>query len=134
ALVLGLSLPEQYVSRSAFAEPALQVLLFGGLCLLIDSLTLRADAPVLVSGWRRLVSVRAWSHPVTPERTMAALGGLALGLGLLVSLDSLIYLLPLIPFGGLLLAARQGRHRRCCPAAGRSPTRWPARRWRAPGG
>lgn len=107
ALVLGLSLPEQYVSRSAFAEPALQVLLFGGLCLLIDSLTLRADPPTAVSGWRRLVSVRTWSGAVTPERTMAALGGLALGLGLLVSLDSLIYLLPLIPFGGLLLVARR---------------------------
>ncbi|HMH91695.1 MAG TPA: hypothetical protein VK586_11515 [Streptosporangiaceae bacterium] len=107
ALVLGLSLPEQYVSRSAFTEPALQVLLFGGLCLLIDSLTLRADPPVLVSGWRRLVSVRTWSGAFTPERTMAALGGLALGLGLLVSLDSLIYLLPVIPFGGLLLVARR---------------------------
>jgi hypothetical protein len=107
ALVLGLSLPEQYVSRSAFTEPALQVLLFGGLCLLIDSLTLRADPPVLVSGWRRVVSVRSWSGAFTPERTMAALGGLALGLGLLVSLDSLIYLLPLIPFGGLLLVARR---------------------------
>ena len=107
ALVLGLSLPEQYVSRSAFTETALQVLLFGGLCLLIDSLTLRDDPPVLVSGWRRVVSVRTWSGAVTPERTMAALGGLALGLGLLVSLDALIYLLPLIPFGGLLLVARR---------------------------
>jgi hypothetical protein len=107
ALVLGLSLPQQYVSRSAFAEPALQVLLFGGLCLLIDSLTLRSDPPVLASGWRRLVSARTWSEAVTPERTMAALGGLALGLGLLVSLDALIYLLPVIPFGGLLLVARR---------------------------
>jgi hypothetical protein len=107
ALVLGLALPEQYVSRSAFAEPALQVLLFGGLCLLIDSLTLRADPPVLVSGWRRVVSVRTWSGAFTPERMMAALGGLALGLGLLVSLDSLVYLLALIPFGGLLLVARR---------------------------
>jgi hypothetical protein len=107
ALVLGLSLPEQYVSRSAFAEPALQVLLFGGLCLLIDSLTLRADPPVLVSGWRRLVSVRTWSGALTPERMMAALAGLALGLGVLASLDSLIYLLPVIPFGGLLLVTRR---------------------------
>jgi hypothetical protein len=107
ALGLGLCLPEQYVSRSAFTEPALQVLLFGGLCLLIDSLTLRADPPVLVSGWRRVVSVRTWSGAFTPERTMAALGGLALGLGLLVSVDALIYLLPLIPFGGLLLVARR---------------------------
>jgi hypothetical protein len=42
ALVLGLSLPQQYVSRSTLGETALQVVLFGGLCLLADSLTLRA--------------------------------------------------------------------------------------------
>ena len=128
ALVLGLSLPEQYVSRSAFTEPALQVLLFGGLCLLIDSLTLRADPPVLVSGWRRVVSVRTWSGAFTPERTMAALGGLALGLGLLVSLDSLIYLLPLIPFGGLLLVAETAGGGPvlpgCCCRGGLRPRRW----------
>jgi hypothetical protein len=45
ALVLAITLPEVYTSRSAFAEPVLQILLFGGLCLLIDSLTLpRLDA------------------------------------------------------------------------------------------
>ncbi len=38
---------------------------------------------------------------------MAGLSGLALGLGLLVSLDSVIYLLPVIPFAGLLIAARR---------------------------
>ena len=43
ALVLAITLPEVYTSRSAFAEPVLQILLFGGLCLLIDSLTLRAQ-------------------------------------------------------------------------------------------
>jgi hypothetical protein len=107
ALVLGLTLPQQYVARSAFTETALQVLLFGGLCLLTDSLTLRADPPVMLSGWRRLVSVRTWSDAFTPQRAMAALGGLALGLGLLVSLDALIYLLPVIPFAGLLLVTRR---------------------------
>jgi hypothetical protein len=38
ALVLALALPEQYVSRSTFSEPLVQILLFGGLCLVIDSL------------------------------------------------------------------------------------------------
>jgi hypothetical protein len=112
ALVLGLTLPEQYVSRAAFAEPAVQVLLFGGLCLLTDALTLRGGQPALRAGRRRMMparswSVRSWSGAFTPERTMAALAGLALGLGLLVSLDSLVYLLPVIPFGGLLLATRR---------------------------
>ncbi|MGH3275875.1 MAG: hypothetical protein ACRDNZ_16315 [Streptosporangiaceae bacterium] len=87
ALVLGLTLPEQYVARSAFTETALQVLLFGGLCLLIDALTRRARRPVRVLAW--------------------GLGGLALGVGVLVSLDALIYLLPVVPFAGLLLGTRR---------------------------
>jgi hypothetical protein len=129
ALVLGLTLPEQYVSRAAFTEPAVQVLLFGGLCLLTDALTLRTGQPRPWAGWRRPATARSWSVPswsrrpwpgrssfprswpapgaFTPERTLAALAGLALGLGLLVSLDSLVYLLPVIPFGGLLLATRR---------------------------
>jgi hypothetical protein len=39
ALVLALTLPELYTSRNAFSEPAVQVLLFGGICLVIDALT-----------------------------------------------------------------------------------------------
>jgi len=39
AIVLALALPEQYTSRAAFSETLTQVLLFGGLCLLIDSLS-----------------------------------------------------------------------------------------------
>ena len=40
AAVLALSLPEQYTSRGTFSEPLAQVLLFGGLCLLADSLAI----------------------------------------------------------------------------------------------
>jgi hypothetical protein len=111
AIVLGLTLPEQYASRAAIAEIALQILLFGGLCLLIDALTVRSEPLVSVAlpaeGWRRLVSARSWSAWLTPQPMMAALGGLALGLGVLVSLSSLVYLLPVIPFAGLLVAARR---------------------------
>ncbi len=39
ALVLALTLPELYTSRDAFSETAVQVLLFGGLSLVIDALT-----------------------------------------------------------------------------------------------
>lgn len=39
ALVLALTLPELYTSRDAFSETAVQVLLFGGLNLVIDALT-----------------------------------------------------------------------------------------------
>ena len=43
ALLLGVSLPQQYISRSTLSETALQVVLFGGLCMLADSLLLRAQ-------------------------------------------------------------------------------------------
>ncbi len=39
ALALAVTAPELYTSRDAFSEPAVQVLLFGGLCLLLDALT-----------------------------------------------------------------------------------------------
>ena len=40
--MLGFTLPEQYTSRSAFSETLMQLLLIGGLCLLIDSFTLES--------------------------------------------------------------------------------------------
>ena len=43
AAVLALSLPEQYTSRGSFSEPLAQVLLFGGLCLLADSLVINRN-------------------------------------------------------------------------------------------
>lgn len=52
AVLLGLTLPQQYTSRSAFSETVIQVLLFGGLSLVIDALTVeRASlAAAAVSG------------------------------------------------------------------------------------
>ncbi len=41
ALVLALSLPVQYTSRSAFSEPLTALLLSGGLALVVDALTVR---------------------------------------------------------------------------------------------
>ena len=42
-LVLALCLPEVYAARTPFGEPLVQVLLFGGLCLFIDSLAVRSS-------------------------------------------------------------------------------------------
>ncbi len=84
ALVLAVSLPELYVSRTPFAEPLVQVLLFGGLCLLIDSFG------VLGGGL-----------------ALAGLGGLALGLTVLVWIGSLSILLPVFPLLALLFAKRR---------------------------
>jgi hypothetical protein len=93
AFVLAVSLPEQFTSRSAYSEPIVQILLFGGLCLLIDSLS--ADG--------------------TRSSVAAGLGGLALGLTLLVRIDGAGDILPVIPYGGLLLL---GRRRQAFPFLG----------------
>jgi hypothetical protein len=93
ALILALCLPEQFVSRSTFSEPVAQVLFLGGLCLVIDSL--QGDG--------------------IGARVVAAIGGLALGLMLLVRIDGLSDILPLIPYCGILLI---GRRRQALPLLG----------------
>jgi hypothetical protein len=205
ALLLGLTLPQQYTSRSAFSETVIQVLLFGGLSLVIAALRVEgagvrapasaaarrspagaaqpetpasagttfppaastaaagsapattADAPAGGHGGpafgsgeqpdvrdqdqsaaaepasqaaagpaatARLEPVpstararglgkalrpdpRALAGWFTPARVMAALGGLALGLTALASASAFIYLLAVIPFAGVLVAARR---------------------------
>jgi hypothetical protein len=81
-LVLAVGLPEVYTSRAPFSEPLVQVLLFGGLCLFIDSLVVR-------------------------RRVLAGLGGLALGLTVLASIASLGVLLPAFPVLAVLFVARR---------------------------
>ncbi len=117
ALVLALTLPELYTSRNAFSEPAVQVLLFGGICLVIDALTVAPTARLAAKkGGRRLVSslrtIRWHELPsrtaavLTPGLILAGLGGLALGLTSLLSLASLPYLVPMIAVAAVFLAAR----------------------------
>ena len=96
AAALALSLPEQYTSRGTFSEPLVQVLLFGGLCLLIDALLVTprpAAAPAMSTAGQ--------------DRVLAALAGLVLGLTVLVRIDGLSDILPAVPLLGLLLAARR---------------------------
>jgi hypothetical protein len=93
ALVIALSLPEQFTSRSDYSEPLTQVLFLAGLCLVIDSLSCEGIG----------------------ARVTAALGGLALGLTLLVRIDGASDILPLVPYCGLLLL---GRRRQALPLLG----------------
>jgi len=93
AAVLALSLPEQYTSRGTFSEPLAQVLLFGGLCLLADSLAITRTS-------------NSDRYLMNQDMILAALGGLALGLTILVRIDGLSDILPAVPFLGVLLAAR----------------------------
>ena len=96
ALVLGLCLPQQYIGRTSLSETALQILLFGGLCLLADSLIVR---PLDLAG-----RLGPW---LTPPVLLAALAGASLGFGLVVSFDALVYLLPVIPVGCVLVCGRR---------------------------
>ena len=63
--MLALSLPEQYTSRGTFSEPLAQVLMFGGLCLLADSLTVNRDPGKKPAGPAR---TRCWPRwPGSPS-------------------------------------------------------------------
>jgi hypothetical protein len=90
ALVLALSLPEQFTSRSTYSEPLAQIIFLGGLCLVIDSLD--SDG--------------------VGARALAALGGLAIGLTIVARIDGASDLLPVIPYCGLLFL---GRRRQAAP-------------------
>jgi hypothetical protein len=123
ALVLALTLPEQYTSRGPFSEAAAQVLLFGGLSLVVDALSLGdpannpgTDTAVLARtvpgrlsalagrlGWGRWRLPGRW---YTPQRAALALGGLALGLSSLLNFEGLLDISPAIVFIGVLLARR----------------------------
>ena len=79
ALVLAVSLPEIYTSRSTFSEPLAQILIFGGLCLVTDALWLdarrRDAAPAGPAGEMRPgVSPLSAARPgeVRAEQTPAA--------------------------------------------------------------
>jgi hypothetical protein len=93
ALILAISLPEMFTSRSTYSEPLAQILFLGGFCLVIDS----------------------FGTDGIGTRVTAALGGLAFGLTLLVRIDGASDILPVLPYCGLLLL---GRRRQAIPLFG----------------
>jgi hypothetical protein len=93
ALVLALCLPEQFTSRSTYSEPLTEILLLGGLCLVVDS----------------------FETDGIGSRVTAGLGGLLLGLTVLGRIDGASDILPVIPYCGLLLI---GRRRQALPLLG----------------
>jgi hypothetical protein len=95
ALVLAFSLPQEFTSRQTYSEPLAQVLFLGGLCLVVDSLATDGRAARVI--WRG----------ITGSQVLAALGGLALGLTVLVRIDGVSDILPVVPYVGILLLARQ---------------------------
>ncbi|MFC7327503.1 hypothetical protein [Marinactinospora rubrisoli] len=114
ALALAVCLPEQWVSRSTYSEPAAQVLLVGALVLAYDALAYRgasvaserACGGASVASERPFVAARErWGVP----HALAASAGLAFGLGLVVRIDALRDVLPVIAFAALLLLARRAQ-------------------------
>ena len=102
ALVLAVSLPEQYTSRTTFSETLAQIMLYGGLCMLADSFVL--------TGGRHAVTFPgppSWRDGPAPNVTLAFFGGLSIGLTLLIRIDGLSDLLPAIPFLGILLIRKR---------------------------
>jgi hypothetical protein len=99
ALIMAVSLPQMFTSRSTYSEPLAQILFLGGLALVLDSLRASHAAPPPRARWDL---ARAGS-----DRVLALLAGLALGITLLVRLDGPSDVLPLIPCLGLLLVRRQ---------------------------
>ncbi|NVI91222.1 hypothetical protein HUX53_29075 [Actinomadura sp. BRA 177] len=85
ALLLALTLPMLYVSRSTFSELPAIVLLLGGLSLMVD---MRRDEG-------RVADLKAF------------LAALALGLIVLVRIDGLRDVLPVLAFAGLLIGLRR---------------------------
>jgi hypothetical protein len=107
ALVIAVSEPLMFTSRSTYSEPLALIVFLGGLCLVIDSL--RAE--------RGIAGVAAISGPLSglrgrvarwdSARVLALLGGLGIGIALLVRIDAAADALPIIPYLGLLLLRRQ---------------------------
>ncbi len=103
ALVLAFTLPQQYTSRGLFSETAAQVLLFGGLSLVVDALAL---GPPGSPGTRLVPRALMALGRLAPRSALMALGGLALGLTAVVRFDGLLDVLPAIPFIGILVVRR----------------------------
>jgi hypothetical protein len=104
ALVLAISLPEQYTSRNTFSETLAQIMLFGGLCMLADSFTLTSGRPAATPP-----GPGSWRDGPAPNVALAFFGGLAIGLTLLIRIDGISDLLPAIPFLGILLLTRRAQ-------------------------
>ena len=102
ALVLAVSLPQQYTSRTTFSETLAQVMLYGGLCMLADSFVLPGGRHAAAQA-----GPPSWRDGPAPNVTLAFFAGLSLGLTLLIRIDGLSDLLPAIPFVGILLVRRR---------------------------
>lgn len=107
ALVIAVSEPLMFTSRSTYSEPLALIVFLGGLCLFIDSLRAERGTAAMaalsgpLSGLRE--RVRGWDS----ARVLALLGGLGIGIAVLVRIDAPADALPIFPYLGLLVIRRQ---------------------------
>jgi len=102
ALAIGITIPEQFVSRGTFSEPLAQILFLGALSLWIDvQRTDRGaeDAGRWRSNWR--------THWRSASHWLAFITGLLFGITLLVRIDAPSDYLLVLPYAGLLILRRQ---------------------------
>ncbi len=107
ALVIAISEPLMFTSRSTYSEPLALIVFLGGLSLVIDSLRTGPGTAVVATVAGPLSQLRARVARWESARVLALLGGLGLGISLLVRIDSPADVLPIIPYLGLLLLRRQ---------------------------
>ncbi|GAA3117037.1 hypothetical protein GCM10010466_05040 [Planomonospora alba] len=100
APVLAVCMPVLYTSRTTFSEILSLILLFGGLCLLLDARSRLRAAPPGSGGAGQPGSGRA-------AVAGAFLAGLVLGLAVLVRIDGLRDVLPVLAYAGALIALRR---------------------------
>jgi hypothetical protein len=107
-LALALAQPELDVIRATYSEPAAQLIVFGGLAMVIDALVVgrllpsRAAAATFDRPDTPFPQVAQATPPPTYAKWDLFVGGLVLGLVFVVRIDAVADLLPLIPFIGWL--------------------------------
>ncbi|HEY8730135.1 MAG TPA: hypothetical protein VIL94_11165, partial [Acidothermaceae bacterium] len=108
-LALALAQPELDVIRATYSEPAAQLILFGGLAIVIDALVAGRLIPARIAPPGE-PDPRESPYPPQTQATPPPgyvtrglfVGGLVLGLVFVVRIDAVADLLPLVPFIGWL--------------------------------
>jgi hypothetical protein len=102
ALAIGITIPEQYVSRGTFSEPLAQILFLGALSLWID--TQRTDRGLEDAGRYRT----SWrSHLKSATHVLSFITGLLFGITLLVRVDGPSDILLLVPYAAMMVLQRR---------------------------
>jgi hypothetical protein len=102
AIAIGITIPQQYVSRGTFSEPLAQILFLGALSLWIDTQRTDrgpADAGRYRTQWR--------SHLHSATHVLSFVAGLLFGITLLVRVDGPSDILLLVPYAALLVLQRR---------------------------